>query len=49
MWDVLRLYGVGGRLLRAVKSLYEGSRAYVRLGNQVSEWFPVNLFSSFEL
>ena len=26
MWKVLRLYGIGGRLLRGVKSLYVGSK-----------------------
>ena len=41
MWDVLRLYGIGGRLLRGVKSLYVGSKACVRVGNEVSEWFQV--------
>ena len=41
MWNVLRLYGIGGRLLRGVKSLYAGSKACVRVGNEVSEWFPV--------
>ena len=37
MWNVLRLYGIGGRLLRRVKSLYVGSKACVRVGNEVSE------------
>ena len=41
MWNVLRLYGIGGRLLRGVKSFYIGSKACVRVGNEVSEWFPV--------
>ena len=39
MWNVLRLNGIGGRLLRGVKSLYVGSKACVRVGNEVSEWF----------
>ena len=43
MWNVLRLYGVGGRLLSAVKSLYAESRACVRVGNMLSEWFPVKM------
>ena len=43
MWNVLRLYGIGGRLLRGVKSLYVGSKAWVRVGNEVSEWFPVRV------
>ena len=32
------MYGVGGKLLKAVQS-----RACVRVGNDVSEWFPVNV------
>ena len=43
MWNVLQLYGIGGRLLRGVKSLYVGSKACVRVGNEVSEWFPVRV------
>ena len=43
MWNVLRLYGTGGRLLRGVKSLYVGSKACFRVRNEVSEWFPVRV------
>ena len=43
MWNVLRLNGIGGRLLRGAKSLYVGSKACVRVGNEVSEWFPVRV------
>ena len=43
MWNVLRLYGIGGRLLRGVKSLYVGGKACVRVGNELSEWFPVRV------
>ena len=43
MWNVLRLYGIGNRLLRGVKSLYVGSKACIRVGNEVSEWFPVRV------
>ena len=43
MWNVLRLYGIGGRLLRGVKSLYVGSKACVRVRNEVSKWFPVRV------
>ena len=43
MWQVLRVYGVGGKLLKAVQSFYEDSRARVRVGNDVKEWFPVNV------
>ena len=42
VWNVLRLYGIGGRLLQGVKSLYVSSKACVRVGNEMSEWFPVD-------
>jgi len=41
LWQVLRMYGVGGRLMSAVKSFYVGSRACVRVGSETSEWFSV--------
>ena len=43
MWQILRVYGVGGKLLKAVQRFYVDSRACVRVGNDVSEWFPVNV------
>ena len=43
MWQMLRVYGVGGKLLKAVQSFYVDSRACVRVGNDVSETFPVNV------
>ena len=41
MWQMLRVYGVGGILLKAVPSFYVDSRACVQVGNDVSEWFLV--------
>ena len=43
MWQMLRVYGVEGKLLKAVQSFYVDSRAWVRVGIDVSEWFPVNV------
>ena len=43
MWQILRVYGVGGKLLKAVQSFYIDSRACVLVGNYVSERFPVNV------
>ena len=43
MWQMLRVYGVGRKLLKAVQSFCVDSRACVRVGNDVSEWFPVNV------
>ena len=37
MWQMLRVYGVGGKLLKAVQSFYVDSRACIRVGNDVSE------------
>ena len=42
MWQMLRVYGVGGKLLKAVQNFYVDSRACVWVGN-VSEWFPGNV------
>ena len=42
MWQMLSVYGVGGKLLKAVQSFYVDSKACVLVGNNVSEWFPVN-------
>ena len=42
MWQMLRVYGVGGNLLKTVQSIYVESRACVRVGNDVRELFPVN-------
>ena len=39
---MLRMYGVGGKSLKAVQSFYVDGRARVRVGNDVNEWFPVN-------
>ncbi len=36
-------YGIGGKLMRAVKSFNEGSRACVRVGRSESDWSEVNV------
>ena len=43
MSQMLRVYGVGGKLLKAVQSFHADSRACVRIIMEVSEWFPVNV------
>ena len=43
MWQMLRVYGVGGKLLKAVQSFCVDSRACAPVGNDVSEWFSVNV------
>ena len=41
MWKMLRVYGVGGKLLKAVQRFYVDSRVCL-VGNDVNEWFPVH-------
>ena len=43
MWQILRMYGVGEKLLKSVQSFYVDSRACFRVGNDVNEWFLVNV------
>ena len=43
LWQVMRIYGVGGRLLKGVQSFYDDSKACVRSENGISEWFSVNV------
>ena len=43
MRQMLRVYGVGGKLLKGIQNFYADSRACVRVGMDVSEWFPVNV------
>ena len=41
LWKVLRTYGVNGELMRAVRSLYNNSKASVSVRWQKSDWFGV--------
>ena len=41
LWNVLKEYGVTGRLLRAIRSLYNKSEACVRVKDELSGWFPI--------
>ena len=41
MWHMLRVYTVGGKLLKAVQSFYVDCWACGRVGNDVCEPFPV--------
>ncbi len=43
LWTVLRLHGLGDRLLKGVKKFNVNRRACVRLWNDVSDWFPVRI------
>ena len=43
MLKMVRVHGVGGKFLKTVQSFYVDSWACVWVGNDVSEWFPVNV------
>lgn len=43
MWKVLRIYDVGVKLLKAVRSFHQGSMACVREGREASERFQGRL------
>ncbi len=37
LWDTLRVYGVGGKLLEGIKSFYENASASVQVNGGLSE------------
>src|SRR5678815_2244244 len=41
-WQVLVIYGVGGRLLNGIKSMYDDSEACVRINGVKGDWFGIN-------
>ena len=43
MWQMLRVLWSCRKIVEAVQSFHVDSRACVRVGNDVSEWFPVNV------
>jgi len=43
LWYVLGMCGIGGKLLKAVKSFYECSESCVRVCQEESEWFEVKV------
>ena len=43
MWNVLRIYGMVGRLLQAMESMYGGSKVCVRVGSENCDWFLVKV------
>ena len=41
LWRVMEMYGVGGKLIKAVESMYEGGKACVRVCGEETPWFDV--------
>ncbi len=43
LWDVLKIYGVGGNLLSAIKSFYEKASSCVKISGETSEHFEIKV------
>ena len=43
MWQMLRVLWSCRKIVEAVQSFHVDSRACIRVGNDASEWFPVNV------
>ncbi len=43
LWSVLRIYGVGGQLLKGIQAFYKEANACVRVGGKFSESFAVEV------
>ena len=43
MWQVMRINGVGGKVLSGLKRFYDNGRAYVRVSSEESESLEVRM------
>ncbi len=43
LWDVLKIYGVGGKLPSTIKSFYEDVSACVNITGETSEHFEIQV------
>ncbi len=43
MWEVLKIYGKGGKLFSAIKSFYEEASACVKISGETSEYFEIKV------
>ncbi len=43
LWDILRVYGVGGQLLEGIRSFYENASASLQVNGELSESFSVEV------
>ncbi len=43
LWSVLRIYGVGGQLIKGIQAFYREANACVRVGGEFSESFAVEV------
>ncbi len=43
LWDILKIYDMGGKLLNAIKSFYEDASACVKINGETSEHFEIKV------
>ncbi len=43
LWSVLKIYDVGGQLLKGIQAFYREANACVRVGGEFSESFAVEM------
>ena len=43
LWEVLKIYGVGGQLLQGIKAFYQNASACVRIDGELSESFGIRV------
>ncbi len=41
MWDILKVYGVGGKLMKGVKAFYKDAKASIRVNGERGESFGI--------
>ena len=42
MWQLIGVYGVGGKFMKSLQNFYEKSMERVQVGNYMSQWFLAN-------
>ncbi len=43
LWEVLRIHGVGGKLISAIKSFYEAASSCFKINGDTSEHFEIKV------
>ena len=41
MWKLLKLYGIPDKIIALIKSMFEGSKSCVRVGQEYTDWFEI--------
>ena len=41
LWKIMKEYGIPGKIINIIRNTYKGSKARVRIGTEVTDWFCV--------